>query len=61
VYAEGSPGRKPNVPWSTNVFAKSSLFSVNAVRMAFRSWSRTIRRGTTAAAAISQSQPRLKR
>jgi hypothetical protein len=37
VYADGSPGRNPNVPWWTNVSAKSSLFSVNAVRMSLRS------------------------
>src|SRR2546427_638895 len=38
-----------------NVCAKPSLFSVNAVRIRPRSWRRTTRRGTTAAAATSHT------
>src|SRR5262245_7358269 len=45
---------KPNVPWWTKVCAKSSLLSVNAVRIAPRSWRRAARRGMIAAPAINQ-------
>ena len=37
MFADGSPGRKPNVPLSTNVRAKSSLFSVKSRRCRPRS------------------------
>src|SRR5512141_2218836 len=50
---------KPNVPWWTNVWAKSSLLSVKAVRIAPRSRRRTARRGAIAAAATSQRCARL--
>src|SRR6266446_3363705 len=59
VYADGWPGTSPNVPWWTNVCAKSSLLSVNDVRIAPRSCSRTTSRGAIAATATSQRCARL--
>ena len=54
MYAEGAPGTKPNVPWSTNIRAIVSLFSVKFAVIASRSWKRMPRRGTahTSASAV---------
>jgi hypothetical protein len=50
---------KPNVPSSTNTCANRSLFSVKSVKTSLRSWRRTARRGTTAAAATTTYAVRL--
>src|SRR4249919_3395350 len=51
VYADGTPGMKPNVPLARNVCAKSSLLSVYAARILSRSYSNAASRGNPAATA----------
>ena len=50
MYADGTSGRKPNVPLETSVRANVSLFSTYSSRMSSRSIASARRRGSAAAA-----------